>query len=117
MKANKVQQGCVPVSLDSAGVDEKVVQKLANAPVGGSIAGEGKGWMSITFVRDMKRESLTLDQAKAQIAKTLMHKKKAAAYAQMIKQLRGKAKIEYVPPYTANGMTEKAPVMPGEKAQ
>ena len=48
-------------------------------------------------------DSLTLDQAKPQIAKTLMEDRKQKAYANMIKQLPDKAKIEYVAPYTAQG--------------
>ncbi len=117
LKVNKVQHGCTPVLVDSARADEKLLQRLANVPVGGGIAEEDKDWMSITFLMTMKNDSLTLDQTKAQITKTLMGKKKAATYAQMIKRLREKAKIEYVPPYTANGVTEKALVTLGEKGQ
>jgi EpsD family peptidyl-prolyl cis-trans isomerase len=117
LKANNVKFGCAPVSWDSARVDEKLVQKLANVPVGSGVAEEHKDWMSITFVTTIKNDSITLDQAKEQIAKTLMSQKKAAAYAQMTKQLRDRAKIEYVPPYTANGMIREAIVMPGENEQ
>jgi EpsD family peptidyl-prolyl cis-trans isomerase len=115
LKTNKMKYGCVPVSWDSARVDEKLLRKLANVPIGGGVSHEGKDWMSITFVTTIKNDAVTLDQAKAQITKTLLSNRKAAAYVQMIKQLRDKATIEYVPPYTANGMTAKAIVMPGEK--
>jgi EpsD family peptidyl-prolyl cis-trans isomerase len=117
LTANKVQHGCTPVSVDSARANEKSMQILANVPVGGSIAQEAKDWISITFVKEMKNDSLSLDQAEEQITKTLTHKKRAAAYAEMVKQLRGKAQIEYVPPYTASGVTKKALAMPGENEQ
>ena len=85
-------------------MDERLLQKLGNVPVGGGVVEGGADQMTVTYVRSMRDEPLTLDQAKPQIAKLLMENKKTESYRNMIKQLRDKAKIEYVPPYSANGL-------------
>jgi peptidyl-prolyl cis-trans isomerase C len=104
LKANKIQHGCVPVSVISDQEDDRLFQKLRNVPVGGSVVEDGKDQMTITFVRAMQKDPLTLDQAKPQIVKMLMDKRKAESYGNMLKQLRDKAKIEYVPPYSPKGL-------------
>jgi EpsD family peptidyl-prolyl cis-trans isomerase len=116
LKANKVRHGCVPVSVSSAQADEQLLQKLKNVPVDSSVVEDVKDQMAITFVQAMQNDPLTLDQAESKIVKILRDKKKAAAYDSMIKQLRDKAKIEYVAPYTANGLTVNL-ATPGKKGQ
>jgi EpsD family peptidyl-prolyl cis-trans isomerase len=103
LKAKKIAHGCVPVSLSSAQADEKLLQKLKNIPAGSSLVEDGKDLMAVTFVQDMQNDPLTLDQAKPAIVKTLMDKKKSEGYVSLIKELRAKAKIEYVPPYAESG--------------
>lgn len=115
LKASKLKHGCVPVSLDSAKADESLLQKLGDVPANGSIVEGGKDQMTITFVDAMQKDPLTLDQAKPQIMTTLTDKKRSEGYANMVKQLRDKAKIEYVPPYTASGLVVKALPMPEDK--
>jgi EpsD family peptidyl-prolyl cis-trans isomerase len=104
LKANKIEHGCVSVPLSSAQADEKLLQKLKNIPVGGkAVIEDSKDLMEVTFVQNMQNDPLTLDQAKPAIVKTLMDKKKTEGYASLIKELRAKATIEYVPPYSASG--------------
>jgi EpsD family peptidyl-prolyl cis-trans isomerase len=103
LKANKIKHGCVPVSLGSDHADEKLLQKLKDIPVGGNVFNIDNRLMSIVFVKGRQNDPLTLEQAKPAIVKTLMDKKKTEGYASLIKELRAKATIEYVPPYSASG--------------
>ena len=104
LKASKIKHGCISVSVDSAKATEGLLQKLGTVSVGDSVVEDGKGQMTLTFVQAMHDDPLTLDQAKPQIVKVLMDNRKKEGYANMIKQLRDKAKIEYVAPYTEQGL-------------
>ncbi|HYP68115.1 MAG TPA: peptidyl-prolyl cis-trans isomerase [Thiobacillaceae bacterium] len=104
LKANRMKHASLPVSVISDHADGRLLQKLSNVPVGGSVVEDGKDQMTITFIRAMQNDPLTLDQAKPQIMTMLKDKKRSEGYANMIKQLRDKAKIEYVPPYTEKGL-------------
>jgi peptidyl-prolyl cis-trans isomerase C len=115
LTANKIKYGCVPVSLSSDHADASLWNKLQNVPAGGSVVEGSKDQMTITFVQDVQNTPLTLDQAKPMIVKMLTDNRKAERYDQMIKQLRDKAKIEYVPPFTAKGLAVDGLVTPGEK--
>jgi EpsD family peptidyl-prolyl cis-trans isomerase len=103
LKAKKIVHGCVPVSVISDQAEDRLMEKLRDVPVGGSLVEGGNDQMTITFVRAMQQEPLTLAQARPQIMQMLMDKQKAESYRNMLKQLGDKAKIEYVPPYTAGG--------------
>ncbi|MGA7951413.1 MAG: peptidyl-prolyl cis-trans isomerase [Thiobacillaceae bacterium] len=103
LKAKKIKHASVPVSVISDQADDRLLQKLKDVPVGGSVVEGGKDQMTVTFVRDMQKVPLTLDQARPQIMKTLMDNRKAERYQNMVKELRDKAKIEYVPPFTEKG--------------
>ncbi len=103
LNATSIKHGCVRFTVDSDRADEELLRKLSEIPVGGNAVEDSKDQMVIDFVRAMHNDSLTPDQAKPQIMKTLMDKKETAAFASMIKQMRDKAKIEYVPPYTKDG--------------
>ena len=87
---------------------DQVLEKLTNVPVGGSVVVGGQGQMTVIFVLGKKVQPLTLADAKPGIEFTLINKRKGEIVANAVKQLTDKAKIEYMPPYTANGLT--APV-------
>jgi len=84
-------------------IPDQVLQKLMNRPVGGSIVLGGKGQMNVVFVLGEKTLPITLAEAKPEIAFSLVNKRKSEIVDNTLKQLRDKAKIEYMPPYTANG--------------
>lgn len=109
LRVKKIKHASVPVSVISDQADDRLLQKLRDVPVGGSVVEGGKDQMTVTFVRDMQEVPLTLDQAKPQIMKTLMDNRKAERYRNMIKQLRDKAKIEYVSPYSEKGLQPSLP--------
>lgn len=104
LRSNKIAHGCVPVSVTADEANEKVALNLRNIPVGGNVVEGSKDQMTITYVRAMRNEPLSLDQAAPKITKLLSDKNKSDAYEKMVKQLRDKAKIEYLPPYSANGL-------------
>ena len=49
-------------------------------------------------------QPVTLAAAKPMIASRLMEKRRSETIDNMVKQLRDKAKVEYVPPYSASGL-------------
>ena len=86
-------------------IPEEILQKLKSIKPGEAIAIDGKGQLDVIFLTAVKPQPVTLAQAAPMIEKVLDAKHKQDGMNDMIKQLREKAKIEYVPPYTANGMT------------
>lgn len=111
LRSSKIAHGCVPVSVTADEANEKVALKLKNVPVGGNVVEGSKEQMAVTYVKAMRSEPLSLEQATPTITRLLSDKRKSEAYEKMVKQLRDKAKIEYLPPYTANGLAPslKAP--------
>jgi hypothetical protein len=105
LKANRIAHASLPVSANSDQANERLLQKLRNVPVGGSIVDDGQDQMTVTFVRAAQDDPVTFDQAKPQITQMLTSARRSEGYANMVKQLRDKAKIEYVPPYTADGFS------------
>lgn len=108
LKANKVKHGSVPVTTDADQLGDPLLQRLRGITVGGSVVEDGDNQMTITFVRAMQDAPLALDQAKPQIIKMLTDRRRSESYANMVKQLHDQAKIEYVSPYTANGLAALA---------
>ncbi len=92
------------VSVTTDRITEEVLQKLKNIPVGGSIILGGKEQMHVIFKLAEQLQPVTLAQASPVIENMLMDKRKSEAIDNTVKQLRDKAKIEYVPPYTAEGL-------------
>jgi len=86
-------------------IPEEILQKLKSIKPGEAIAIDGKGQLDVIFLTAVKPQPVTLAQTAPMIEKVLDAKHKQDGMNDMIKQLREKAKIEYVPPYTANGMT------------
>jgi peptidyl-prolyl cis-trans isomerase C len=84
---------------------EEILQKLKSIKPGEAIAIDGKDQLDVILVNAVKPQPVTLVQASPMIGKMLDAKHKQDGMNDMMKQLREKAKIEYVPPYTANGMT------------
>ncbi len=78
-----------------------VLAKLRSAKPGDVISLPGKGRLSALFVDAVHAQPLAWEQAAPMIAETLHEERKTAAMEAMLKQLRDKAKVEYLPPYSA----------------
>jgi EpsD family peptidyl-prolyl cis-trans isomerase len=83
---------------------EEEFQKLSKVPVGRSLVLGSKGQVNVIFVLAKESKPLMLEEATRQIAYTLMTKRQTEIVDGTLKQLRDKAKIEYMPPYTENGL-------------
>jgi peptidyl-prolyl cis-trans isomerase C len=84
-------------------IPEEMLKKLMDVPVGGSVVMGDKGQMNVIFLLGKSAQPLTLAQASRMIAVELAGKRKRDIIDNTLKQLSDKAKIEYVPPYTASG--------------
>jgi EpsD family peptidyl-prolyl cis-trans isomerase len=101
---NQIPHNSTPVTVTSYRLPDDVLQKLGKLTVGGNMALIGKDQMNVIFVLGEKSEPLALAQVEPMIASMLVEKRKAETLERMVKDLRDKAKIEYVPPVTANGL-------------
>jgi hypothetical protein len=83
---------------------EDVLEKFKNSSVGNSIVLDGQEPMRILFIMSEQIQPATLEQVAQQISNTLFEQRRKAQLDSALKQLRDKAKIEYVAPYTAQGL-------------
>ncbi len=104
LTGNNIPHTSTPVSVTSDRLPDDVLQKLKNVPVGGTTVLGNKDQMNVLFVLAEQTQPITLAEAKPAITNMLMEKRKGEALDNALKQLRDKAKIEYVPPYTAKGL-------------
>ena len=82
---------------------EPVLEKLRATRGGEVIRLMDKDKMTILFVNKVEAQPLTLPQASGMIANQLFEERKGEAMKNIVKSLREKAKIEYLPPYTMKG--------------
>jgi len=104
MKGKKIPYIAQQIVTSADQMPEEILQKLKNIKSGEAIAIDGKDQLNVIFVTAVKSQPVTLEQASQQIVKALDDRRKRDGMNDMLKQLREKAKIEYVPPYTANGI-------------
>jgi len=64
----------------------------------------GDEQMNAVFVLAERKQPISLAEAKPAVAMMLTEKRKQESLDNAMKQLRDKAKIEYVPPYTEKGL-------------
>jgi peptidyl-prolyl cis-trans isomerase C len=105
LNENKIPNNGQQLVVTADQMPEEILQKLQGIKPGEAIAIDGKDQLDVILVNAVKPQPVTLVQASPMIEKMLDAKHKQDAMNEMLKQLREKAKIEYVPPYTANGMT------------
>jgi EpsD family peptidyl-prolyl cis-trans isomerase len=105
LTGNNIPHGSTPVSVTSDRLPDDVLQKLKNVPVGGTAVVGGNEQMNVIFVLGQQSQPITLEQAAPLIPTILTEKRKTEALENMLKQVRDKAKIEYVAPYTETGFT------------
>lgn len=110
LAANSIRHTGTPLSVSADRLPDDVLQKLRNAPVGGAIVLGGDEQMNVVFVLAAQTQPISLAEAKPMVAAMMTERRKQEALDNAMKQLRDKAKIEYVPPYSEKGLaveTEK----------
>jgi len=78
---------------------EDLPARLNKLAVGQAIAIDGPDRIGILRVERLQPQPLTLEQATPAIEKKLLDQRRAKAMEDAFKQLRDKAKIEFLPPY------------------
>lgn len=78
-----------------------VLDQLGKAERGETLALTNKDMMVLLHVSDIQLQPLALTDAAPLIREQLLEARKAAAMETMLKQLREKTEIEYLPPYQA----------------
>lgn len=106
LNANNIAHSSTPVSVMSDQLPEDVLQKILTVPIGGNTVLSSKGQMNVIFVLAAQLQPIALAQAQSDAARMLMEKRKHDMLENTLKQLRDKAKIEFVPPYTENGLVQ-----------
>ena len=105
LNENKIPNNGQQLVVTADQMPEEILQKLQGIKPGEAIAIDGKDQLDVILVNAVKPQPVTPEQAAPMIGKMLDARHKQDAMNEMLKQLREKAKIEYVPPYTENGMT------------
>lgn len=82
---------------------EDLPPRLNKLAVGQAIAISGPDRISILRVDGLQPQPLSLEQATPAIEKKLLDQRRAKAMEDAFKQLRDKARIEYLPPYAEAG--------------
>lgn len=95
----KISHNEQPLSITSEKVLESVLEKLRATRGGEIIKLPGKDKMTVLLVSKVEPQPLSLAQATDMIANQLYEERQGAATKNMMKTLREKAKIEYLPPY------------------
>jgi len=104
LTANNIRHTGTPLSVSADRLPDDVLQKLRNAPVGGAIVLGGDEQMNAVFVLAEQTQPIRLAESKPAVAAMMTEKRKQEALDNAMKQLRDKAKIEYVPPYSEKGL-------------
>ena len=104
LKANNIPHSGSPLSVSAERLPDDVLQKLKEVPVGGTMVLGGDEQMNAVFVLAEQKQPISLAEAKPAVAMMLTEKRKQESLDNAMKQVRDKAKIEYVPPYTEKGL-------------
>lgn len=104
LTANNIPHSGTPLSVSADRLPDDVLQKLKNVPVGGTTVLGGDEQMNAVFVLAAQVQPIGLAEAKPAVAAMMMEKRKQETLDNAMTQLRDKAKIEYVPPYSEKGL-------------
>ena len=88
---------------------EEILGKLKNLKAGDVIALDGKDQLSVIRVNGVESQPIPFEKARPIIEDKLYKRRKTEGMDNMFKQLREQAKIEYVAPYTENGIVSVKP--------
>ena len=106
LQANKIDFNSAPVTNTTDQITDEALQKLKNVPVGGSAILDRSEGMYVIFVVAAQPQPLTLADASPMIANMITEKRRKEVLDGTVKSLRDKAKFEYIPPYTADGLRD-----------
>lgn len=102
LQLSKIQHDVQPLVVSAEKVLEPILDKLAQAHDGDVITLPGKDKLTALFINKVQTQPLTLEQATPMIEEQLYEASKTERMKETMKQLRDKAKIEYLPPYQAS---------------
>jgi EpsD family peptidyl-prolyl cis-trans isomerase len=105
----KVPNNTQPVSAAAEDMPRNILGKLRDVKAGDVLTLEGQGQFSVIRVHAVHSQPMTLEQAKPAIEEKLYKQRRTEAMDSMFKQLREKAKIEYVAPYSESGIAAVKP--------
>lgn len=106
LKESNIPHQSNPVSVLTDRLPDELMQKFKNVPVGGHIVLDSKEPLQVLFLLSEQMQPATLGQVSQQIGNTLFEQRRKEVLDNTLKQLRDKAKIEYVAPYTAKGLQD-----------
>ena len=98
----------VPTTVSSDQVNDEMLIKLKSVSVGGHLTMGNDAFMKVIFITAAHDQPLNFDHAKSQTARMVTDKKKVEILENLFKQVRDKAKIEYVLPYSEKGYISTA---------
>lgn len=104
LNENKIAHQTTPISVMTDGMPDDVLEKFKSSSVGNAIVLDGKEPMRILFIMSEQVQPAALEQVAQQIGNTLYEQRRKVQLDSALSQLRNKAKIEYVAPYSAQGL-------------
>jgi len=105
----KIPNNSQPVSAAAEDMPADILDKLKNVAAGDVITLEEKDQLSVIRVNAVHSQPMTLEQAKPAIEEKLYRQRRTDGMDSLLKQLRDKAKIEYVAPYSESGIAAVKP--------
>ncbi len=104
LKGKNIHHSGSPLTVSTDRLPDDVLDKFKNVSVGGTTVLGGDEQMNAVFVLAEKKQPISLAEAKPAVAIMMTEKRKQQALDNAMKQLRDKAKIEYIPPYSEKGL-------------
>jgi EpsD family peptidyl-prolyl cis-trans isomerase len=105
----KILNDVQPASASSEQMSDDVLGKLRDAKAGDTILIEGEDQLSVIRVNTVDPQPLSLAEAGPMIGQKLFQQRQTEAINQALNELREKAKIEYVAPYSEKGIAPASP--------
>jgi peptidyl-prolyl cis-trans isomerase C len=106
LEGKKITSQSQEIVTSSERMREEVAKKFQGAKLGEAITLADNNQLSVLFITAIQSQPLTLEQAAPMIKSFIYNKSISERTENAIKQLREKAKIEYVPPYTEHGIPQ-----------
>lgn len=105
----KIPSNSQPVSAAAEDMPKNVLGKLRDVQAGDVLTLEGPDQFSVIRVHAVHSQPRTLEEAKPAIEEKLYRQRRTDGMDSLLKQLRDKAKIEYVAPYSESGIAAVNP--------
>jgi peptidyl-prolyl cis-trans isomerase C len=106
LEGKKITSRSQEMVTSSEKMRDEVAKKFHNAKVGEAVSLADGNQSSVFFVTAIQSQPLTLEQASPMIKSFIYENQIGERTQNAIKQLREKAEIEYVPPYTEQGIPQ-----------